>query len=158
MEEDMLGNMEIVDRLNVLLRSELTAVNQYSVHASMAGIWGYGKLDDYVMGRAKEEMGHAEKLIERILFLEGQPIVGTLDPVMIGATVPMQLQNDRTAEKTAITTYNEVVRLCANNDDNGTREILEDILTDEERHIREIEEKLYNIDQMGIDNFLSGMM
>jgi bacterioferritin len=86
------------------------------------------------------------------------PVVQTLDPIIIGATVPEQLVSDRTSERTAITTYNEVIRLCANNDDNGTRELLEDILEDEERHIREIEEKLYNIQQMGLDNFLSAQI
>ena len=154
----MLGNPEITDRLNVLLRSELTAINQYVVHAQMDEVWGLGKLADYVMTRAKEEMGHAERLIERIIFLEANPLVGTLDPVQIGQEVIVQLANDRTAERTAITLYNEVIRLCANNDDNGTRELLEDILEDEERHIREIEERLYNIKQMGIDNFLSAQV
>ena len=154
----MLGNPEITDRLNVLLRSELAAINQYVVHAQINEIWGYDKLSNYVMTRAKEEMGHAERLIERIIFLEAKPVVNILDPIAVGDNVPQQLSNDRTSEKTAITNYNEAVRLCANNDDNGTRELLEDILEDEERHIREIEEKLYNIAQMGIDNFLSSQV
>ena len=154
----MLGNPEITDRLNVLLRSELAAINQYVTHAQMDEIWGYPKLSEYVMGRAKEEMGHAEKLLERIIFLEADPIVNILDPIVIGKVVPDQLANDRTAEKTAISSYNEAVRLCANNDDNGTRELLEDILEDEERHIREIEEHLYNIAQMGLANFLSSQV
>jgi bacterioferritin len=154
----MNGNPEIIDRLNFLLKSELAAINQYTVHAQMDEIWGLGKLADYVMGRAKEEMGHAEKLIERIIFLHGLPIVHILDPIFIGPAVIEQLAFDRAAEKGAIVNYNEAIRLCANNDDNGTREILEDILGDEERHIREIEERLYNIEQMGIDNFLSAQI
>jgi bacterioferritin len=151
----MNGNPEVIDRLNFLLKSELAAINQYVVHAQMDEIYGYDKLSEYVMKRAKDEMKHAEMLIERMLFLRGMPIVSILDPIFVGQDVETQLNNDHSSEETAIKNYNEAIRLCTNLEDVGTEEILEDILEDEERHIREIEEKQYHIAQMGIANFLS---
>jgi len=151
----MKGNDKLIQALNGLLADELTAINQYVVHGEMAENWGYGKLKKSVGGRAIMEMKHAEKLIERILFLEGLPIVGTLNKIHIGADVPKQFANDLASEMTAVANYNRAVRLATDVGDNATKEILEGILKDEDGHVNEIEEKLDQIQQMGIQHFLS---
>ena len=117
--------------------------------------WGYDKLHEYFEKRAIDEMKHAEKLIERILFLEGIPIVGKLKEVKIGAEVPKQLANDNAAETDAIKAYNSAIKLAGDVDDFATREILEDILNDEDRHLDEIEELQDQIEQMTLQIFLS---
>jgi bacterioferritin len=151
----MKGNDSLIQALNGLLADELTAINQYVVHAEMAENWGYGKLKKIVGGRSITEMKHAEKLIERILFLEGTPIVGELNKIHIGVDVPQQLANDLASELTAVASYNNAVKLATEVGDNATREILEGILKDEDGHVDEIEEKLDQIKQMGIHHFLA---
>lgn len=151
----MKGNERVLDKLNQLLADELTAISQYMVHAEMCDDWGFGKLDDAVEARAITEMKHAEKLIGRILFLEGTPIVSNLNPMHIGADVVSQLGNDWQAERDAVTAYNGGVRLAVEVGDNGTRELLESILTDEEDHIDWIEAQKDQIAQMGIENYLA---
>lgn len=150
----MKGNPQIIERLNLLLAEELTAINQYIVHAEMCANWGYGKLHDKVEARAITEMKHAEKLIERILFFEGVPIVSNLNKIHIGAEVKAQLSNDLQSEYEASKSYNDGIRLVVELGDNGTRELLEDNLTDEEEHIDWIEAQLDQIDQIGIQNYL----
>lgn len=150
----MKGNESILDLLNAQLADELTAISQYMVHAGMCANWGYTKLHDKIEHRAIEEMKHAEKLIDRILFLEGVPIVSKLNKIHIGAAVQAQLENDHTAEAGAIKAYNDGIRLAAEVGDNGTRELLEDILRDEEVHIDWLEAQLDQISQMGIQNYL----
>lgn len=150
----MKGNEKIIEKLNFLLADELTAISQYMVHSEMCDNWGYKELAEKIEKRAIEEMKHAEKHIARILFLEGRPIVSQLNKITIGADVETQLKNDHTAEEGAIKAYNEIIKLCADLGDNGTREILEDILGDEEDHIDWIEAQLDQISQMGIQNYL----
>ena len=151
----MKSNDKLMQTLNGLLAGELTAINQYVVHAEMAENWGYGKLKKSVGARSMTEMKHAEKLIERILFLEGTPIVGELNKIHIGADVPQQCANDLASEMTTVANYNSAVKLAADVGDNATREILEGILKDEDDHVNEIEEKLDQIKQMGVQHFLA---
>ena len=150
----MKGNAKVIDKINFLLADELTAVSQYMVHSEMCANWGYDKLAEAIEKRAIEEMKHAEKHIARILFLEGQPIVSNLNPMHIGPDVLTILKNDHAAEEGAILEYNKGIQLCTQEGDNGTREILEDILGDEEDHIDWIEAQLDQIAQMGIQNYL----
>ena len=150
----MKGNPKVIDKINFLLADELTAVSQYMVHSEMCANWGYDKLAEAIEKRAIDEMKHAEKHIARILFLEGQPIVSNLNPMHIGPDVLTILKNDHAAEEGAILEYNKGIKLCTEEGDNGTREILEDILEDEEAHIDWIEAQLDQIAQMGIQNYL----
>ena len=150
----MKGNAKIIKQLNARLADELTAVNQYMVHAEMNDNWGYERLHKAVQKRAIDEMKHAEKLISRILFLEGQPIVSTLNKIHVGQDVTSQHKNDWKAEEVAVRDYNADIRLAVELGDNGTRELLESILKDEESHIDWIEAQLGQIEQMGIQNYL----
>jgi len=150
----MKGNQKVIDELNFLLADELTAISQYMVHAEMCANWGYEKLAGAIEKRAIEEMKHAEKHIGRILFLEGRPVVSTLNKITIGPDVLTILNNDHAAEEGAIKEYNKAIKLCTDEADNGTREILEDTLSDEEEHIDWIEAQLDQIAQMGIQNYL----
>ena len=150
----MKGNEKILAKLNELLADELTAINQYMVHSEMCADWGYGELHEAIEKRAIQEMGHAEQLIGRILFLEGIPVVSSLNAIHIGASVEKQLKNDWDAEEGAIKAYNEGIRLAVDVMDNGSRELLESILKDEEEHIDWIETQLELIEQMSIQNYL----
>jgi bacterioferritin len=150
----MKGNDRIIARLNDLLADELTAINQYIVQSEMCANWGYEKLHKAIEKRAIDEMKHAEKLIGRILFLEGTPIVSKLNKINIGADVEAQHKNDCKSEQGAIQGYNEGIALAVQVGDNGSRELLESILKDEEDHIDWIEAQLDQIKQMGIQNYL----
>ena len=150
----MKGNDKIIERLNALLADELTAINQYIVHSEMCANWGYDKLHAVFEKRAIDEMKHAEKHIARILFLEGRPIVSNLNKIAIGPDVETQHKNDWAAEEGAIKAYNEAVRLVVELGDNGTREMLEAVLKDEEDHIDWIEAQLDQIKQMGVQLYL----
>jgi bacterioferritin len=150
----MKGNQKVIDVLNFLLADELTAISQYMVHAEMCANWRYEKLAEAIEKRAIGEMKHAEKHIGRILFLEGRPIVSNLNKINIGADVQAILANDHAAELGAIREYNKAIKLCTEEADNGTREILEDILEDEEEHIDWIEAQQDQISQMSIQNYL----
>ncbi|MFH0954174.1 MAG: bacterioferritin [Verrucomicrobiota bacterium] len=150
----MKGNAKIIETLNALLADELTAINQYIVHSEMCANWGYKELHEAIEKRAIEEMKHAEKIIARILFLEGRPVVSRLNKISIGGKVEEQHENDHAAELDAIKAYNEGIRLAVELADNGTRELLESNLVDEERHIDWIEAQLDQIKQMGIQNYL----
>ncbi|HNX22481.1 MAG TPA: bacterioferritin [Spirochaetota bacterium] len=151
----MKGNDKLIDKLNFLLADELTAINQYMVHSEMCANWGYQKLHEISEKRAIDEMKHAEKLIGRILFLEGIPVVSTLNNIHIGENVAKQIPNDKTAEEGAIKAYNEAIKLASEVGDNATKEMLEHILKDEDDHIDKLEEMLDQIEQMGIQFFLS---
>ncbi len=151
----MKGSEKIIDCLNGLLADELTAINQYMVHSEMCANWGYEKLHKAVEARAITEMRHAEKLIARILFLEGLPIVSQLRRMHIGAKVENQLQNDLKAEEEAVQAYNAGVLLAVEEKDNGTRELLEAILKDEEDHLDWLEAQRDQMEQMGIPIYLS---
>lgn len=151
----MKGDPKLIETLNSLLSDELTAINQYMVHSEMCDNWGYEKLHKHFEKRAIDEMKHAEKLIGRILFLEGLPIVTNLRKIFIGADVPKQLEHDRKAEEEAIKAYNDAIVLAGEVKDFATREVLESILKDEDRHIDEIEELQDQINQMSIQIFLT---
>jgi bacterioferritin len=151
----MKGEPKVIGTLNSLLADELTAINQYIVHAEMCENWGYDKLGAVIQKRAVDEMKHAEKCIARILFLEGTPIVGELKKMHIGADVPKMFASDHVLESDAIKSYNSAIVLCGDAKDYATREILESILNDEDRHIDGIEEVQDEIKQIGIEVFLS---
>jgi bacterioferritin len=150
----MKGNATVIKKLNEQLADELTAVNQYMVHAAMCANWGYEELHNSNEKRAIDEMKHAERLIDRILFLEGIPIVSKLNTIAIGADVKAQLENDHAAEAGAVKTYNESIKVSVEVGDNGSRELFESILKDEEVHIDWIEAQLDEIAQMGIQVYL----
>ena len=150
----MKGNAQVIETLNQLLADELTAINQYMVHSEMCDDWGYERLHEAIEKRAIEEMKHAEKLIGRILFLEGTPIVSNLNKITIGANVEVQIKNDAQAETDAVQMYNQSIRQAVELGDNGTRDLLESILGDEEAHLDWLEAQLDQIDQMGIQNYL----
>jgi bacterioferritin len=151
----MKGNDKVIERLNARLSDELTAISQYMVHAEMCDNWGYEQLAKAIEKRAVEEMKHAERLIARILFLEGRPIVSQLGQIAIGAKVEDQHARDWEAEAGAIKAYNEDIRFAVEVGDNGTRDMLESILHDEEAHIDWLEAQLDQINQMGIQAYLS---
>jgi bacterioferritin len=151
----MKGNKKIIETLNTRLGEELTAIHQYVVHSQMVENWGYSKLSKYIMDRAKDEMRHAEMLMERIVFLEGAPDTTKLGPIAIGPKVPDMFKNDHSSEVTAIKNYNESIKLAVAEGDNGTREILESILRDEEGHIDAIEANLSQLEQMGTQIYLA---
>ena len=141
--------------MNSLLSDELTAINQYMVHSEMCANLGYEKLHKDFEKRAIEEMKHAEELIGRILFLEGRPTVSVLEKMAIGADVHIQLAGDHSLEMGAIKTYNAAIKQAGDESDFATREILEHILQDEDRHIDGIEELQDQIEQMTLPIFLS---
>ncbi|MEN6624486.1 MAG: bacterioferritin [Smithella sp.] len=151
----MKGNQELISTLNSLLSDELSAVNQYMVHAEMSDNWGYEKLHKHFEKRAIDEMKHAEKLIGRILFLEGLPAVDKLHDIKIGSDAVKQLENDHFSEEGAIEAYNAAIVLAGQVKDFATREVLEGILKDEDRHIDEIEELQDQISHMTLPLFLT---
>lgn len=149
----MKGNEKLINTLNSLLADELTAINQYMVHSEMCDDWGYEKLHKHFEKRTIEEMKHAEKLIGRILFLEGTPKVTELKKIMIGDTVTKQLANDQSAEEGAIKAYNEAIILAGEVKDFATRDFLQQILNDEDSHMDGIEELQDQIEQMTLQVF-----
>jgi bacterioferritin len=151
----MKGNAQLLQALNGLLTDEMTAINQYMVHEAMTENWGYEKLSKMIKARAITEMKHGETLIERILFLEGTPVVDKLNPIHIGADVPKQFDNDLAAEIGAIRAYNAAIKLAQEVSDNATKEILDSILKDEDKHVDEIETQQDQIKQMGLAQYLS---
>ena len=151
----MKGDPKVLEVLNSLLADELTAINQYMVHSEMCDNWGYEKLHKNIEKRAIDEMKHAERLIARVLFLEGIPIVSNLNEIHVGADVPKMFASDHRAESDAIRNYNSAIVVCGEAKDFATREILEHILDDEDAHIDGIETVRDEIEQMGIQVFLS---
>lgn len=145
----------VIAKLNGFLRDQMTAIAQYMVHSEMCSNWGYPKLAAAAKARAFTEMKHAEKLIERIIFLEGMPIVGQLNEVFIGETVPEQLQFDLEAERGGVEGYNDGITLCDDVQDHGTRQLLEENLKDEEGHHDWLRAQLDQISQMGLPNYLA---
>jgi bacterioferritin len=154
----MKAKPKIIEKLNALLADELTAINQYIVHSEMCANWGYERLHEAIEKRAITEMKHAEKLIERILFLDGTPIVSKLNKIEIGSDVKAQFENDLDAERMAVQAYNEGIQLAVESGDNGTRALLESILADEEHHVDWLEAQLEQINQIGVQNYLTEQM
>jgi bacterioferritin len=151
----MKGNPKLIETLNAQLADELTAINQYIVHAEMCNNWGYGKLHDHFEKRSIDEMKHAGMLISRILFLEGEPIVSELKKIHIGSDVAKMFQHDHEHEKNTIAAYNEAIKLAGEVKDFATRGMLENILGDEDGHIDAIEENQDQIEHMTISVYLS---
>ena len=146
---------EILKTLNEVLTLELTAINQYFLHAEMCGDWGFKKLYGIIRAESIDEMKHAERLIERILFLDGVPNVQRLGKITIGETVKEQLELDLALENRAIPVLNAGIKQAVDLGDNGTRSLFEDILVDEERHVDWLESQLELIDQIGVENYLA---
>ena len=151
----MKGHDQVITALNDVLTAELTAINQYFIHARMCENWGYQRLWKMIREESIGEMKHADKLIERILYLEGIPNVQRLGKVNVGQTVPEQLRLDLEVEKSAIKALNGAIELCRGLGDNGSRDLLEDILTGEETHANWIEAQLTLIDQTGEAQYLA---
>jgi bacterioferritin len=151
----MKGNADVINLLNNVLTGELTAVNQYFLHAKMCANWGYHRLAEHVRKESIDEMKHADKLIERILFLEGVPNVQRLGKINIGQKVAEQLKLDLALEMEAIPRLNDGIKLCRDNGDNGTEDLLVDILTSEEAHVDWLEAQLSQIAQVGEANYLA---
>jgi bacterioferritin len=151
----MKGNRKLIETLNSLLSDELTAISQYMVHSEMSANWGYARLHKHFEKRAIDEMKHAEKLIGRILFLEGIPIVSNLGKMSIGADLPKQLAGDHALEIGAVKAYNDAIRLAGEVGDHATRDVLQHILEDEDAHIDGIEELQDQIGHMTLPVFLT---
>ena len=151
----MKGNDQIIARLNETLIAEFTAIHQYFIHAEMEENWGYKKLSSYVKRQSIDEMKHAEKLIERILFLDGVPSMGELKPLNVGEDVKTQLENDLQLEYDAVQQLNDAVAEAREAGDNGSRELFEMILVDEEDHVDWLEAQLQSIADMGIGLYLA---
>lgn len=151
----MKGNAKVIAALNERLAEELAATVQYMLHAEMCADWGYGKLHEVLEKRGIAEMRHWEKLVERILFLEGRPIVTKMGPVQIGSDVVKLHQHDLKAEHDAVKLYNKTIKLCADEGDNATKVLLEGILKDEEDHVDWIETQLGLIEELGLENYLT---
>ncbi len=154
----MQGNPEVIEALNAILTSELTAVNQYFIHAKMNENWGYKKVAENKREESIGEMKHADRVIERILYLEGTPNMQRLDPVRVGENVPEQHKLDLDVERDAVERLNEAIALCRERADNGTRELLEDILRDEEQGVDYLEAQLGIIEEIGKERYLAEQM
>lgn len=146
---------EVIQALNEVLTGELTAINQYFLHAKMCENWGYMRLFKKVYRESIEEMQHADSLITRILYLDGIPNVQRLDSINIGETVEEQFHSDMRLEQLAIPRLNKAIELCREQGDNGTRHLLESILTDEEEHLDWLESQITLIQQVGLSAYLS---
>jgi bacterioferritin len=151
----MQGNAEVIELLNEVLTNELTAVNQYFLHARMPKNWGFPKLGDYTYKESIDEMKHADVLIERILFLEGHPNVQRLDAVRIGESVPEQFAADLAVEVHAMEALRRGIALCREKDDDVTRVLLESILASEEEHVDYLETQISLVQSLGESAFLS---
>ncbi|MDP4266927.1 MAG: bacterioferritin [Bacteroidota bacterium] len=151
----MKGNEKLLTALNSLLAEELTAINQYMVHSEMCENWGYNKLHKTIEKQAVEEMHHAEWLIERILFFDGSPTVSYLNKIKIGKTVTEIIDYDYDAELDAVKSYNNAIKIAREIGDKGTDDLLTKILKMEENHVDWAEKQKAQIDQMGMDNYLT---
>lgn len=151
----MKGNEQVIVVLNRVLRKELTGINQYFVHAKMCENWGYKGLRKVLWDESIGEMKHADRVIERILFLEGTPNIAAYDKISVGGDVKQQLDNDLALEEAALTVLRPGIKTCLETSDDGSRELLEDILVDEEKHIDWIETQLHQIKEVGYQNYLA---
>jgi bacterioferritin len=151
----MKGDPKVIEVLSQVLKAELTAINQYFLHAEMCENWGYQRLAKHTRKESIEEMQHAEKLMEHILYLDATPNMSDYFKINIGKDVKAQLENDLQVEYDAVKRLNEGIATCVKAADNGSRELLEEILTDEEEHIDWLEGQLHSISEMGIENYLA---
>jgi len=150
----MKGNPKVIKELNDALREELTAINQYFLHAEMCENWGYNKLAGYIKKQSIGEMKHAEVLIERILFLDGTPSMEPLK-LTVGGTVRHMIESDLELELGAVKQYNAAVQIATQEKDNGSRDLLVNLLKDEEDHVDWLEAQLHQIKEVGYERYLS---
>jgi bacterioferritin len=151
----MKSEAAIIDLLNEILTGELTAINQYFLHARMCKNWGYEKLGSYIYKESIDEMKHADKLIERILFLDGLPNVQRLSKVNVGQSVPEMFKNDFAVEMVAIPLLRKAIKVCRDLADNGTEDLLIQILKAEEEHVDWLEAQEELLKQVGVQNYLA---
>ena len=151
----MKGDAKVIEALNRALTVELTAINQYFVQAKMCKNWGFNKLGKKHFEESISEMKHAEKLIDRILFLDGIPNIARYDVIRVGTNVKEQFENDLKLESSGVKLYNEAIELCSKAKDGGSRELLEGILTESEEHVDWLESQLHLIKEVGVENYLS---
>jgi bacterioferritin len=151
----MKGNEKLIAVLNDLLADELTAISQYMVHSEMCANWGYEKLHQAIEKQAKDEMHHAEWLIQRVLFLDGTPVVSKLKAMKIGNSVQDMVSNDQDAELAAVRAYNDAIRLAHDVADQATADLLTEILKMEEGHVDWAEVQRAQIGHMGLENYLA---
>jgi bacterioferritin len=154
----MKGNSQVIEALNLALTVELTAINQYFCQAKMCKNWGFDKLAKKHYEESMGEMKHAEKLIDRILFLEGVPEIARYDVIRVGTDVKEQFENDLTLEMKGVKHYNATVELCMKLQDNGTRELVAPILVESEEHVDWLETQLGLINAVGLQNYLTEQM
>jgi bacterioferritin len=151
----MQGNPKVIALLNEALKEELTAINQYFLHAEMCENWHYDKLGAYIKKQSIDEMKHAEILIERILFLDGTPSMTKLLQLTVGQNVKAQLESDLNLEISAVGMYNRAVQVAREEGDNASRELFERLLKDEEEHVDWLEAQRHQIREMGYERYLS---
>ena len=151
----MQGNPKVIAELNAALKEELTAINQYFLHAEMCENWKYDKLGSFIKKQSIDEMKHAETLIERILFLDATPSMTEPMQINIGQNVKEQLENDLKLELGAVVMYNNAVRIARDEGDNASRELFETLLKDEEMHVDWLEAQLHQIKELGYERYLS---
>ena len=151
----MKGDGKIIEILNEVLTAELTAINQYFVHAEMCENWGYERLKNVIRKHSIGEMKHAEEVIERVLFLEGIPNVQRLGKINIAETVGEMMKVDLALELEALPRLNQGIETCRELGDNNTRQLLEEILEDEEEHVDWLEAQISLIEQVGLQNYLA---
>ncbi|HEX4038630.1 MAG TPA: bacterioferritin [Acidobacteriaceae bacterium] len=149
----MKGNAKVLEQLNHALRDELTAINQYFLHAEMAENWGYKKYSKYIKKQSIDEMKHAEMLMERILFLEGTPSMEPMS-LTIGKSVKEMIESDLGLEHEAVVSYNASIRVCVENSDNGSRDLFVKLLRDEEGHVDWLEAQVHQIKEIGYERYL----
>lgn len=151
----MKGNAEVVEVLGEVLAAELTAINQYFIHAKMNQNWGYKKLGGYMKKESIEEMKHADSVIEKILYLDGIPDLQRYMKIQVGKNVKEMLEFDLNLEYAAVERLNRGIEIATRNKDNGTRELLEEILVSEEEHIDWLEAQLHVVNEIGLANYLA---
>ncbi len=151
----MKGKPEVLEVLAKMLKEELGAISEYFIHAEMCENWGYKKLSGHTKKESINEMKHAEKLIEHILFLDGAPNLNDMPKLVVGKDVKQQFENDLALEKNAVAEYNAGIAVCRKAGDQASADLLQKILADEEEHVDYLEEQLGLIEQIGIQNYLA---
>ena len=152
----MRGNDQVIAQLNQALKEELTAINQYFLHAEMCHNWGYHKLGDYIKKQSIDEMKHAEELLERLLFLDAVPKMEYM-ALSVGSNVKEQLEADLKLEVNAVEMYNNAIKVARDNNDDVSRELFALLLKDEEKHVEWLEAQLHQIKELGYETYLSNL-